>query len=236
MGKLPKTLKEGMMNINSSYAQYGVSAYSSYGSSNATSSSDLSSKFAEALLSTMDADSSGGVDSAEFSKAALELSSISDESAISEAFNGLDIDENGSISLDELTSAFSQMAAQGTMAAGGPPPPPPGPPPSKSGDEEDSGYTADELTALASETSSTDSALASLFETLTTNFDAADTNGDGKVTSSEAIAYEQSSKEESIGSQTSRDDNMMKNLLTQIISSYATQNTFSSTSSINLSA
>lgn len=38
----------------------------------------------------MDADASGGVDTAEFSKAALELSNISDESALSEAFSGLD--------------------------------------------------------------------------------------------------------------------------------------------------
>lgn len=222
------------MNINGSYAQYGVSAYSSYGSSNTTN--DRSAQFAEALLSVMDADASGEIDSAEFSKAALELSSISDESAISEAFSGLDTDENGSIGLDELSSAFSQMAAQGTMAAGGPPPPPPGPPPSKSEDEEDTGYTVEELTTLASETSSTDSTLSSLFDTLVANFDAADENGDGRVSATEAMAYEASAKEESMGTTKVQEDDKMKNLLAQIIASYATQNTFTSTSSINLSA
>lgn len=222
------------MNINGSYAQYGVSAYSSYGSSNTTN--DRSAQFAEALLSVMDADASGEIDSAEFSKAALELSSMSDESAISEAFSGLDTDDSGSIGLDELSSALSQMAAQGPMAAGGPPPPPPPPPPKSSEDEEDTGYTVEELTTLASETSSTDSTLSSLFDTLVANFDAADENGDGRVSATEAMAYERSSKEESMGTTKVQEDDTMKNLLAQIIASYATQNTFTSASSINLSA
>lgn len=222
------------MNINSSYAQYGVSSYASY--SNSQSTDSMSGKFAEALLSTMDADASGGIDSAEFSTAALELSGISDTSAISEAFTGLDTDENGAISLDELTSAFESMASGGMMAAGAPPPPPPGPPPSQSGEEEDDdGYTVDELTTLASDTSSTDSTLSSLFETLVTNFDSADTNGDGKVTASEAMAYQESSKEESMGvSEKKGEEDLMKGLLAQMIASYSTQ--ASTTQSFSLSA
>jgi len=222
------------MNINSS-SSYGVSAYESYGNSNTTSSTKMGSKFAEALLSKMDVDSSGGVDSAEFSKAALELSSISDESAITEAFNGLDTDENGAIGLDELTSAFESMASAGVMGMGGKPPPPPGPPPKRE-DEEDTGYTVGELTTLASETSSTDSTLSSLLETLASNFEAADANGDGKVTASEAMAYQESSKEESMGvSEKKGEEDFMKGLLAQIISSYGTQNT-TTQSVLNLSA
>jgi len=222
------------MNINSS-SSYGVSAYESYGNSNTPSSTKMGSKFAEALLSKMDVDSSGGVDSAEFSKAALELSSISDESAITEAFNGLDTDENGAIGLDELTSAFESMASAGVMGMGGKPPPPPGPPPKRE-DEEDTGYTVGELTTLASETSSTDSTLSSLLETLATNFEAADANGDGKVTASEAMAYQESSKEESMGvSEKKGEEDFMKGLLAQIISSYGTQNT-TTQSVLNLSA
>ncbi len=222
------------MNINSS-SSYGVSAYESYGNSNTTSSTKMGSKFAEALLSTMDVDSSGGVDSAEFSKAALELSSISDESAITEAFNGLDTDKNGAIGLDELTSAFESMASAGVMGMGGKPPPPPGPPPKRE-DEEDTGYTVGELTTLASETSSTDSTLSSLLETLVSNFEAADANGDGRVTASEAMAYQESSKEESMGvSEKKGEEDFMKGLLAQIISSYGTQNT-TTQSVLNLSA
>lgn len=220
------------MNINSS-SLYGVSAYSSYSSTAITSSN--SSAFAEALFGMMDADASGGVDTAEFSKAALELSNISDESALSEAFSGLDADEDGSISSDELASALEDMASQGMMAAGAPPPPPPGPPPSKS-DEEDEGYTVDELTTLASETSSTDTNLASLFETLAANFDAADANGDGKVTSAEAMAYQDSSKEESMGvSEKKGEESFLKGMMAQLIASYASQNS-TTQSSLNLSA
>lgn len=232
MGKLPNTLQEGTMNINSS-SLYGVSAYQNY---NATSSNEMSTHFAEALLSSMDVDESGGVDSAEFSQAALELSGISDESTLSVAFSGLDSDANGALSLDELTSAFESMASSGMMAAGGQPPPPPGPPPSHSENEEDTGYTVDELTSLASEVSSTDSDLSSLFETLVANFDAADANGDGKITSAEAMAYQASSKEESMGvSDKKGEEAFMKGLMAQLISSYTTQNS-TTQSMLNLSA
>jgi len=303
------------MNINSN-SLYGTSLGATYGSSTSSSRS-LVSQFAEALLTSMDSDSSGSVDSAEFSSAALELSSSSDESAINNAFKALDSNGDGKISTDEFTSALSAeaTAANGSMpplpssssrskedkgytkdeltamanetsstdsnlasllssvvenfsaadangdgkvtsaeamayqrssqemssgttdasniAASGSMPPPP-PPPSSS-NEEDTGYTKDELTAMASSTSSTDSKLASLFETLAQNFDDADTNSDGKVTSDEARAYKDTTKAESMGvasTATSKtDDNtLMKALLAQIISNYATQNTLSGTS------
>jgi len=308
------------MNINSN-SLYGTSLGATYGSSTSSSRS-LVSQFAEALLTSMDSDSSGSVDSAEFSSAALELSSSSDESAINNAFKALDSNGDGKISTDEFTSALSAeaTAANGSMpplpssssrskedkgytkdeltamanetsstdsnlasllssvvenfsaadangdgkvtsaeamayqrssqemssgttdasniAASGSMPPPP-PPPSSS-NEEDTGYTKDELTAMASSTSSTDSKLASLFETLAQNFDDADTNSDGKVTSDEARAYKDTTKAESMGvasTATSKtDDNtLMKALLAQIISNYATQNTLSS-SSVSFSA
>lgn len=219
------------MNISSS-SLYGASTYASYGSSSASSGS-MSSQFAEALLTSMDSDSSGSIDTAEFSSAALALSNSSDESSATEAFSALDSNEDGVISMDELTSSIeSMMAQQGPMAAGAPPPPPP-PPPQNGG--EDTGYTQEELTAISSEVASTDSNLAALFETLSTNFDAADANGDGRITSSEAMAYKESSKEESMGTTQTSEDSLVKNLLAQIIASYANQNS-TTTSAINLSA
>ncbi|WP_263833538.1 EF-hand domain-containing protein [Sulfurospirillum oryzae] len=310
------------MNITSN-SLYGTSMGATYGSSTSSTSS-LSSQFAEALLTSLDSDSSGAVDSTEFSSAALELAK-GDTSTVSNAFNSLDSNKDGSISVDELTSMLS---AQSTMASGSmPPPPPPSsssngkedngktqdeltamasevsstdsnlasllssvaqnfsaadangdgkvtsaeamayqqstqdstsgtdannvaasgsmpppppPPSSSSSTQEDTGYTKDELTAMASSTSSTDSKLASLFDTLAQNFDAADTNGDGKVTSTEAKAYQDSTKAESMGvasnATTGTDENtLMKALLAQIISNYATQNTLSS-SSVSFSA
>ena len=125
----------------------------------------------------------------------------------------------------------SNVAASGSM-------PPPPPPPSSSM-QEDTGYTKDELTAMASDVSSTDSNLASLFESLSQNFDAADTNSDGKVTSAEAQAYKESTRADSMGvantETASSNDSLMKALLAQIISNYATQNT-SLGSSVSFSA
>lgn len=217
------------MNINSSNSLYGVSAYSN---SSSSAMSSMATKFAEELLTSMDSDSSGSVDSAEFSSAALALSSSDDTSAVKEAFSALDTNEDGVVSIDELTSSIEAIIGQqGTMAAGGPPPPPP---PSK---EEDTGYTQEELTAMSSEVASNDSKLSSLFETLAKNFNSADTNGDGKVTSAEAMAYEESTKQTSVGTTTASDsgDGLMKKLMEQIIAQYATQNSIS-TSAINLSA
>lgn len=306
------------MNITSN-SLYGTSSYAMYGSSTSSSNS-LSSKFAEALLTSLDSDSSGSVDSTEFSSAALELAN-GDTSAVNDAFSSLDSNKDGSITIDELTSMLS---AQSTMTSGSMPPPPPSssqgkedngktkdeltamaeevsstdsnlasllssvaenfdaadansdgkvtsaeamayqrssqetstsvtdasnvaasgsmpppPPPPSSSTQEDTGYTKDELTAMASDVSSTDSNLASLFESLAQNFDAADTNSDGKVTSAEAQAYKDSTRADSIGvantATASSSDSLMKALLAQIISNYATQNTLSS-SSVSFSA
>jgi len=190
----------------------------------------MSSKFAEELLTSMDSDSSGSIDSAEFSSAAIALSSSNDTSSTKEAFSALDANQDGVVSIDELTSAIESVIGQqqGAMAAGGPPPRPPK-------DKEDTGYTQEELTAMSSEVSSTDSKLASLFESLASNFSSADADGDGKVTSSEAMAYKESTKETSVGSTEGSENKMMKNLLAQIISSYTNQNSTLS-SSVNLSA
>lgn len=305
----------------SSDSLYGASLGASY-SYGTSSSATSESSFVEALLTSMDSDSSGSIDSAEFSSAALALS-ISDESAISSAFTAIDSDGDGSVSFDELNSTLAQMSS--SAAGSMPPPPPPSsssehdtglseeemtsllkevsstddpladllssvvenfdaadadgdgkvtfaeamsysqsteastdttkmstvsaaggtppPPPPSSSEEEDTGYTEDELLAMADEVSSTDSALSSLFETLAANFDEADTNEDGTVSASEARAYQDSSNSDTTTSTsevastssteesaTSSSEDLMKTLLAQIISNYASQNTLSGTS------
>lgn len=64
-------------------------------------------------------------------------------------------------------------------------PPPPPPPPGG-----DTGLTQEQLTVAAKDTSSSDSAASSTLTDLANNFDAADTNGDGKVSFIEALTYE----------------------------------------------
>lgn len=171
----------------SSNSLYGTSlgATYGYGTTNSTSSS---SSFAEELLTSMDSDGSGSLDSTEFSSAALSLLN-NDQSAVDDAFNSLDSDGDGTISVDELSALLTQNAS--SMAAGSMPPPPPS---SSSSSTEDTGLTQDEMTAMLEDVSSTDSNLATLLTSVSENFDAADTNGDGKVTFAEAMSYQQSTQ------------------------------------------
>lgn len=119
----------------------------------------------------------------------------SDESSIEDVFTALDSDSDGKITESEfsstlsklqeaLDSEFNQMRMQGAgpqgMAGSMPPPPPPA---------NDVGFTQDELEAQLEEIGETDSARASLLTDIVNNFDAADADGDGKVSFKEAMAY-----------------------------------------------
>ena len=116
IGKFPSQKQEEKMTLSSD-SLYGASLGATYGYGTKNSATSESS-FAEALLTSMDSDSSGSIDSAEFSSAALALS-ISDESAISSAFTAMDSDGDGSVSFDELNSTLAQMSSS---AAGSMPP------------------------------------------------------------------------------------------------------------------
>ena len=91
---------------------------------------------------------------------------------------------------ESLDSQFDEMR----MQAGMPPPPPPA--------ESDAGFTEEELTDQLAEIGSTDSARASLISNVVNNFDAADTNEDGKVSFQEAIAYDKANPTSSSSSTT----------------------------------
>ena len=75
-----------------------------------------------------------------------------------------------------------------------PPPPPPG--------EDDAGFTEEELIDQLAEIGGTDSSRASLISNVVNNFDAADTNEDGKVSFQEAIAYDKANPASSSSSTT----------------------------------
>ena len=74
----------------------------------------------------------------------------------------------------------------------------PPPPPSES----DAGFTEEELTDQLAEIGGTDSARASLISNVVNNFDAADTDEDGKVSFQEAIAYDKANPASSSSSTT----------------------------------
>lgn len=141
------------------------------------------------LFYQLDTTSKGYLSKTDMESAFAQVSGSSDTESADSLFSTLDADSNGQLTQSEfsagvekllsaLDSQFYQMRAgeQGNR----PPPPPPG---------NDEGFTRDELSEIAATTS--DSKLASLMSTLEENFDAADTNGDGKITRDEAMSYQQ---------------------------------------------
>lgn len=169
------------------------------------------------LFSKLDTNNQGYLEKSDLVSAFSQLTSSSDSTStsttsstgIDEIFSQLDSNSDGKVTEEEMTSSLKQLAEQldsgfnnmrttdGTQGAGGMPPPPP--PDAAS----DTGYTQDELTAKASEVSSTDSNLSSLMSNIASNFDAADTDEDGKVTAAEAMAYQDSQKVASTSSSSS---------------------------------
>lgn len=173
---------------------------------NVSSSSGVS-LLASNLFNKLDTKQKGYVDKSDMQSAFNSLSSVTSSSNdVSEVFTQLDADSDGKLTQTELSdglqtladalqSQLQQSRLQGAGGMQGPPPPPP-----PEGDDE--GFTQDELSTMASD-SSTDSKRASLMSKLAANFDAADTDGNGKVTRSEAMAYDQSTKTDSATASTS---------------------------------
>ena len=160
------------------------------------------STMAEDLFAKLDTTGKGYIEQSDLTSAISGLSSTSSSgSSASELFSQLDSDGDGKVTQDELTtslqklaesldSQFDQMRMQGGMA----PPPPPS--------ESDAGFTEEELTDQLAEIGGTDSARASLISNVVNNFDAADTDEDGKVSFQEAIAYDKANPASSSSSTT----------------------------------
>lgn len=162
--------------------------------------SQLSSK----LFSALDTKSQGFLEKSDFVSAFSKLSSSSsDSTSVDDIFSALDSDSNGQVTESEfsstlaklqeqLDSQFNQMRMHGSggggpQGAGGPPPPP----------ADDAGFTQDELSSQLEAIGSSDSKRGSTISNIVNNFEAADTNSDGKVSFTEAMAYDQSSKSSS---------------------------------------
>ncbi|MER2539392.1 MAG: EF-hand domain-containing protein [Azonexus sp.] len=162
-----------------------------------SSSSQLSSK----LFSALDTKSQGYLEKSDFVSAFSKLSSTSSSTSSSSAsvddvFSALDSNSDGKVTKDEFASTLAKLQEQldssrmhgggGPQGAGGPPPPPPA---------NDAGFTKDELTSQLEEvSSSSESKSTDLLNKIVNNFEAADTNSDGKVSFTEAMAYDKSSQ------------------------------------------
>jgi Ca2+-binding EF-hand superfamily protein len=170
------------------------------------------------LFSRLDSKGQGYLEKSDlasaFSQIAAKTGGSSDSSSVDQVFAALDNDSDGKVTQSEfsstlsklqeqLDSQFNQMRMQGGGHHGGPqgmsnmppPPPPQG--------QDSSGFSKDELQSQLQQIGSSDSQRASLISNIVNNFDKADTDGDGKVSFTEAMAYDQSSQSTSSTSSTS---------------------------------
>jgi hypothetical protein len=213
--------------------------------------SGLGSQIAGEMFTKIDTKNQGNIDKTTFASA---VGGGDDTSGAEEAFKVLDSDSDGQLTKSELTKGIENLLNQLNSASvqsqgdANRPPPPDGapPPPPPDGGQEDVGLTKDEMTKMASETK--DSKLSGMLSNVASNFEAADTNQDGKVTQQEAIAYEKSKSEssssgtattENTGSATKNEAAMKK--VAELLSNYLSQmgdssTTTSTTSSISVTA
>lgn len=193
--------------VLSTYKEFIMSSVSSVVSST-TSSYDLSgmqrrqrpdtSTMAADLFSKLDTSNKGYIEQSDLTSALSSLSSTSSSGSTSstvsasDIFSQLDSNSDGKVTKDELTSSLKKLADeldsqfnQMRMQGGMPPPPPTGT------QGTDTGFTKDELSSQLSEIGSSDAQRSSLITKIVENFDKADTDGNGKVSFQEAMAYDQ---------------------------------------------
>lgn len=162
--------------------------------------------WASSLFSKLDTRNQGYIEQSDLQAAFGKISgssSSADTANADEVFSQLDGNRDGKVTKDELSaslqkiaeeldSQFDNMRMQGAMG-GMPPPPPPG---NVDGDD-GAGFTKDELTTQMDEIGASDDKRSTLISNLVNNFDAADTDRDGKISAKEAMAYDQATQSSS---------------------------------------
>lgn len=156
------------------------------------------SQMASQLFSRLDTKSQGYIEKSDLASAFSQISTQSASStSVDDVFTALDSDSDGKVTKDEFASVLAQLQEQMDSqrmqgahggpqgAAGMPPPPPPG---------DDAGFTKEELTSQLESADSSDTQRTGLISKIVDNFEAADTDGDGKVSFKEATAYDESTK------------------------------------------
>lgn len=144
-----------------------------------SSSSSVSNLFAK-----IDTKNQGYIEKGELQTALDQLSLEDNSTTVDKIFSKLDTDNDGQLTEQEMVDGMEKLAAelngqynQSRLGQGG---------------SDDSGFSQDELTSMIEEIGDSDSERTSLMQSIVDNFDTADTDGDGTVSNSEAIAYDQS--------------------------------------------
>lgn len=148
------------------------------------------------LFSKLDTKSQGYLEKSDLAAAFSQITTNAGQSTSStsadDVFTALDSDSDGKVTKDEFASVLaklqesvsSQFGGQMHGAGGMPPPPPPN----------DAGFTKEELTSQLESADSSDTQRTELINKIVNNFEAADTDSDGKVSFQEAMAYDKSTE------------------------------------------
>jgi hypothetical protein len=177
---------------------------------NVGSSSSSISLLASNLFNKLDTKQKGYLEQSDMQTALSSLNSGSKSTDVSDVFTQLDADSDGKITKAELSSGLQTLAdtLQSQLQQSrlrGPSPDLNGGPPPPGNSGVDEGFTKDQLSAIASD-SSTDTKGAELTGKLAANFDAADADGNGKVTFKEAMAYDLSTSTAATTTATNKTD------------------------------
>ena len=156
------------------------------------------------VFALLDSGGKGYIDSSDLAGA---LESTGSSASAEDLLGAMDSDGDGKVTEQELGSLLQKVAdqledsfgaARVGQAMGNRPPPPP--PPAG----EDEGMSVEQLGAMAEEAEASGSAEASELAALVESFDEADTDGDGKVSFQEAMAFRESEAAASGASSDSR--------------------------------
>lgn len=168
-------------------------------------------KMAENLFAKLDAGGQGYIEKSDLQSAFDKISSSSEKSSsVDELFTKLDTDSDGKVTKSEFTDTLKKVAEEldnqlmssrmrGGMPGGGmggmPPAGMGGMPPGGMGGMppggQGGGLSKDQLSSSADAIGSSNSSASSSIKDLVSNFDTADTDGDGKVSFQEAMNYQQ---------------------------------------------
>lgn len=154
------------------------------------------SQMASMLFSKLDTKSQGYLEKSDLAAAFGQITSNASQSASStsadDVFTALDSNSDGKVTKDEFASVLAKLQESvssqfgGQMhGPGGMPPPPPA---------DDAGFTKEELTSQLESADSSDTQRTDLINKIVENFEAADTDSDGKVSFQEAMAYDKSTE------------------------------------------
>lgn len=161
------------------------------------------SQMANKLFSKLDTKNQGYIEKSDLQSAFDQISGTGNSgnsASVDDIFSQMDSNGDGKVTKDEMTSSLQKLADQldsqfnsmrtsgkgGGMGGMPPPPPPQG--------SDSAGFSKDELQSQLDKTGTSDSQRSSLISNIVNNFDKADTNGDGKVSAQEAMAFDQASQ------------------------------------------